>query len=255
MRYIQKPDEVPPAIRDYLAAQEPVGHGFSYKTFSRTSVPGAGGTRGHQLCTELTAQQFGLCAYTGAGLDERLGTSPAPGRPLKFSAHNEHLKPQSVCKAELIAAGKTYDEELGDDMDHRNIVAALLVSGDGTKKVAAKDLFGAARRENDPVPVKPTDPGCEQRFEFDVLGGIKAADASDAEAIQTISVLNLDDETLTGWRMNAIEIFLEGIESREDAELAVRKTSEPENGRLPEYCFAIRQVVEELIQPADEPQG
>jgi hypothetical protein len=250
MRWIEKPDEVPPSIRDYLAAQGPVGHGFSYRTFSQTSVPGGGGTRGRQLCGELTSQQFGLCAYTGAGIDERLGSVPAPGKSLKFSAHNEHLKPQSVCKEELTMAGKAIDVDLGEDMDHRNIVAALLVSGDGTKRVASKNLFGAAHRENDPVLVKPTDPDCEKRFEFDALGKIDAANPGDTDALQTIKALNLSDETLTGWRMNAIQIFLEGIESREDAELAIRKLTHPENGRLPEYSFAIRQVVQLMIDLA-----
>jgi hypothetical protein len=250
MRCIIKSGDTPSSIRDYLVAQQAVGHGFSYRTFSQTSIPGRGGTRGHQLCEQLTAEQFGLCAYTGAGIDKRLGTAPAPGKNLKFSAHNEHLKPQSFCKQELIAAGKTVDEDLGEDMDPKNIVAALLVSGDGKTKIAPEDRFGAAHRENDPVPVKPTDPDCEGRFRFDGLGRVEAADPTDADAEQTIRVLNLTHGTLTGWREQAIHLFIEAIGSREDAELIIQKTTVPEDGRLPEYCFAIRQVVQEMIDLA-----
>lgn len=250
MRCITKSHNIPSSIRDYLAAQQAVGHGFSYRTFSQTSIPGMGGTRGHQLCEQLTDEQFGLCAYTGAGIDKRLGTAPAPGINLKFSAHNEHLKPQSVCKQELITAGKTVDEDLGEDMDPKNIVAALLVSGDGKTKIAPEDRFGAAHRENDPVPVKPTDPDCEGRFRFDGQGRVEAADPTDANAQQTIRVLNLTHGTLSGWREQAINLFIEAIESKEDAELIIQKTTVPEDGRLPEYCFAIRQVVQEMINLA-----
>jgi hypothetical protein len=79
---------------------------------------------------------------------------------------------------------------------------------------------------------------------------VEAADPSDADAEQTIKVLNLTHGTLTGWREQAINLFIEAISSREDAELIIQKTTVPEDGRLPEYCFAIRQVVQEMIDLA-----
>ncbi len=243
MRWIQK-NNVPPAIRDYLAAQTPVGHGLDYGTFANTASP-QGGSRGGQLCRELTSEQHGLCAYTGAGIDQRLGALADPAGKLKFKAHNEHLKPQSVCKAELCAAGKTPGLDVGEDMAHTNIVAALLVSGDG--KTRRNDLFGAAHRENDPVPVWPTNPTCDQRFVFNGHGHIDAAVSTDYDATNTISVLNLRHETLRGWREQAISIFIDGIQSRADAIQLVQKMITPENGRLPEYCFAIRQVVQQML--------
>lgn len=193
----------------------------------------------------MTAEQYGLCAYTGAGIDHRLGDLGDPAGKLKFKAHNEHLKPQSVCKAELKAAGKTPGLDVGEDMAHTNIVAALLVSGDGKAKGA--DLFGAARRENDPVPVWPTDATCEKRFIFNGHGHIDAAVATDHDATTTISVLNLKHETLRGWREQAISTFIDSIQSRADAIQLVQKMITPENGRLPEYCFAIRQVVQQML--------
>lgn len=250
MRHIQKTAPEPVAIREYVQAQTTVGHGLDYKTFSQTASP-RGGSRGGELCKELVAQQFGLCAYTGAGIDGRLGALSDPGKRLKFKAHNEHLKPQSRCKAEVEAAGKVYGEVVGDDMDHRNIVAALMVAGaGGNTKVDKAELFGAAHRENDPVPVLPTDPSCESRFECDAEGEISAADPADADATGTIEVLNLNHATLTGWRETAIDVFTEAIASREDAELVIQKTTFPENGRLPEYCFAIRQAAQSLLDLA-----
>lgn len=191
-------------------------------------------------------EQCGLCAYTGAGIDSRLGALIDPGAKLKFSAHNEHLKPQSVCKAELKAAGKTYGVDVGEDMDHRNIVAALLVSGAG-KKVTKDPLFGASHRENDPVPILPTDATCEQRFTFDLSGGIQPATAGDQAAVDTIAALNLSHKALSRWRAVAVTTFIEGIENRADAERIVAMTATPNNGSLPEYCFAIRQVVQQLL--------
>lgn len=241
MRHIAKTTQ-PAAIRDYLAAQAAVGHGLDYDTFRNTANP-LGVGRGRQLCKELTAEQCGLCAYTGAGIDEH--RLPDPANELKFIPHNEHLKPQSKCRAELIVAGKTPGVDVGEDMAYTNIVAALLVSGD--KKVPADFLFGASHRGNDLVPIWPTDPTCEARFNYTESGEIHAADAADVDACETIRVLNLKHETLRGWRAEAISAFVEGIESRADAERIITVTTTPQHGWLPEYCFAIRQVVKKMI--------
>lgn len=245
MRWIAKQGQPPPSLRDYLTAQANVGHGFDYKTFASTASPN-GGSRGGQLCHELTAEQCGLCAYTGAGIDSRLGSLSDPQAKLKFSTHNEHLKPQSVCKQELEAAGKNYGVDVGEDMDHRNIVAALLVSGGG-KKITRNSLFGASHRENDTVPIVPTDRTCENRFTFDLTGGVNPATPNDQAAVDTIAVLNLGHETLSGWRAQAVAVFVEGIENRADAERIVARTTTPENGWLPEYSFVIRQVAQRLL--------
>jgi hypothetical protein len=251
MRYIAKPAEEPVAIQEYVAAQTPVGHGLDYKTFSQTASP-RGGSRGGELCQELVAQQFGLCAYTGAGIDDRLGRLSDPAKRLKFRAHNEHLKPQSRCKEEVEAPGQVYGTVLGEDMDPRNMVAALMVEGVGGKtKVKKADLFGAAHRENDRVPVLPTDPTCENRFTYHPEdGSISATNHGDADAQESIRVLNLTDSTLSGWRLNAIDMFTEVITTREDAELIIERTTAPQDGRLPEYCFAIRQVAQLLLDLA-----
>lgn len=253
MRYIVKPAEEPVAIREYVAAQTPVGHGLDYPTFASTRSPNPRHrTRGGELCQELVAQQFGLCAYTGAGIDERLGRLSDPSQRLKFKAHNEHLKPQSVCKQEVEALGHVYGTVVGEDMDHRNIVAALMVEGAGGGiKVDKSELFGAAHRGNDSVPVVPTDPTCENRFTYHPEdGSISPTAHGDADAQESIRVLNLNSGTLSGWRLNAIDTFTEVIMSRADAELVIQRTTVPQDGRLPEYCFAIRQAAQLLLDLA-----
>ena len=243
MRHIQKPAEPPISISEYLANQSPVGLGLDYTTFSQTASP-QGGSRGGQLCRELTAQQFGLCAYTGAGIDERLGSTEDPHRRLKFQAHNEHLKPQSVCRQELLDDGRTPGVDLGDDMNHENIVAALEVSG-GAKSVAKADLFGATHRGNDPLSILPTNPRCEQEIDFDAQGNIGSATQ---DGKHTIEQLNLNQLTLVGWRKQAISVFVDTIRSRADAELAMDRTTNPTHGILPEYSFAVRRVVQKMLE-------
>jgi len=85
--------------------------------------------------------------------------------------------------------------------------------------VSKKDLFGAAHREVDPLPIWPTDPSCETRFIFDILGDISAANPTDQQAADTISVLNLKHGALRGWREQAILTFVDGINTRANAEL------------------------------------
>ena len=243
MRHIHKPAIVPAAIRDYLENQTLVGHGLDYRTFSQTASP-QGGSRGGQLCRELTAEQFGLCAYTGAGIDNRLGNVVDPNEQLKFRSHNEHLKPQSVCRQELMENGRQPGVDVGDDMNHLNIVAALEVSGDATK-VARKDLFGATHRQNAPVSILPTDPRCEEEFQFDAQGNVSALTDDGRD---TIAQLNLNHGTLIGWRAQAIATFVEFIQSRADAKNVIDRTSNPTNGILPEYAFAIRSVVQSMLE-------
>src|SRR4051794_7336113 len=107
MRYIEKPAEPPASIREWLEAQLPVGLNLDYRSFNDKP----------RLRAELIAEQFGLCAYTGTPIDDRL--VGFQDNNLVFQAHIEHLKAQSVCRAELEAQGKHSGRDLGEDMDHR----------------------------------------------------------------------------------------------------------------------------------------
>lgn len=235
MRWIDKSGPPPPALAEYLANQIPTGVNLDYESF----------TRKPQLRRELTAQQFGLCAFTGAAIDERMGQLneegklvSAAGVPLKILVHNAHVKPQETCKQEQDAQFLP-GALIGEDMDHRNIVAALLVEG------AEEEQFGGAAQGNDLLPVKPTDAGCEARFDFKADGTVAGMDA---DAQTTVDVLDLDHRTLRGWRRVAIEVFVdpEKIETTADLDAVIAAMDTPQGGKLPAYCFAIKQIAVQM---------
>jgi hypothetical protein len=231
MRYISKSVDAPTSISDWLADQLPVGLNLDYRSFNDKRA----------LRLELIAEQYGLCAYTGAPIDERLiGYHDAN---LVFQAHIEHVKPRSVCEAELKARGGSYGRELCEDMDHRNLVAALEVK---RNPPARSEIFGAAARGDEILPVTPLQPGCEERFKYDENGGSRGLDEP---ANTTIGLLKLNHATLTGWRRGAIAGFfpLDLTLSREEIELLVERMARPSDGRLPEFSFCILSFARSLL--------
>ena len=130
MRHIEKAVAPPAAIRDWRVEQEPVGLNLDYLCFNDKPA----------LRRELIAEQFGLCAYTGAAIDDRMVGYEENN--YVFQAHIEHVKPRGLCKAELEARGGVYGHELCEDMDHRNLVAALEVK---RNPPARAEIFGACR--------------------------------------------------------------------------------------------------------------
>jgi uncharacterized protein (TIGR02646 family) len=233
MRYIQKNDQPPASIREWREVQEPVGVNLDYNSFTRKPA----------LRAELIAEQFGLCAYTGAPLDERLGGYQATDQNLVFQAHIEHIKPRRVCQEELEARGGVYGYEICEDMDHRNLVAALEVR---RQPPAQAEIFGAAAHGDELLPVTPVQPDCESRFQYGENGDISGADD---DAKETIDLLKLDHTTLEGWRRGAIAGFFPPGEvlTREDVEKRISVLAAPTNGKLPEFNFCIRSYAESLI--------
>jgi len=106
---------------------------------------------------------------------------------VRFLAHIEHLKPQSVCRLELIARGLRPSFDLGEDMDYRNMVAAILVQG------ARVEQFGAAARGDRQIPIWPTHRNCETKFRFHRDGSV---DGIDVDGVATVAELKLNHETL-----------------------------------------------------------
>jgi len=231
MRYIAKSADPPQSIREWLAAQLPVGLNLDYPNFSRKPA----------LRDELIAEQHGLCAYTGAPIDERLGGYEDEN--LVFQAHIEHVKPRAVCQAELEARGGEYGRELCEDMDHRNLVAALEVKRNPPTKA---EIFGAAAHGNERLLVTPLQADCEERFEFDDNGGIHGMDL---EAKQTIQLLNLEHTTLVGWRRGAIAAFFPSDLqlTREELDQLIHRLKHPADERLIEFSFCIGGYARSLL--------
>ncbi len=233
MRYIQKSDEPPASIRGWLEVQEPLRINLDYDSF----------TRKPELRAELIAEQFGLCAYTGAPLDDRLGGYHGQVENLSFQPHIEHIKPRSVCQAELEVRGGEYGHEVCQDMDYHNLVAALEVK---RKPPAKSEIFGAAAHGDELLPITPIQPNCEIRFRFDENGGISGLDA---DAAKTVALLKLDHTTLEGWRRGAIAGFFPVGEAltRERIERIISVLNTPSAGRLAEFSFCINGYARSLL--------
>jgi len=235
MRWIVKSDRPPEAIRIFLEENLPIAVNLDYDS---------GFNRKKELRQELVEEQGGLCGYTGVAIDERLSSRSPIEDGLRFSALNEHLKPQSICRQELRSRGLEPSRDLGEDLDPRNLIAALEVKG---AKGARREIFGAAARPaNTLLPVLPTQPDCETRFRYLPDGRIEGRDP---EACTTISMLRLNHTTLTGWRSAAWDVFSEMYLATTNLDLAARlrsALSEMHGKRLPEFGFVIESVLVEL---------
>ncbi len=231
MRHIAKPAEPPPSIRDWLEVQLPVGLNLDYQCFNDKPA----------LRKELIAEQFGLCAYTGTPIDERLGGYNDDN--FVFQAHIEHVKPRRVCEDELAARGGVYGRDLCEDMDHRNLVAAIEVK---RRPPSRSEIFGAAAHGDELLPLTPLQPDCEVKFRFDDNGGIQGVDEA---ASRTVELLKLTHATLVGWRRGAIAAFfpVDLQLSKEELEQLTDRLDQPTDGRLPEFSFCIRSYARSLL--------
>lgn len=217
-------------IDGQLAIPEPVN--VNYKNFRAKA----------DLLAILTTEQFGLCGYTGAPVDERISNLESPTGQATFRNHIEHLKCQAACQKELADCGGEYGRDLCGDLNYFNMIAAVEVRG------AENEHFGAIAKKDLPLPVLPTQERCDEYFKFhEVDGGIKGLNN---DATQGISVLRLDHDTLNGWRKSAIDAWLdpEVIQTRQDFEEVAKAMKQPVDGRLPEYAFVIESITKEYLR-------
>jgi uncharacterized protein (TIGR02646 family) len=183
----------------------------------------------------LHAEQGGLCAYTGLCI--RL--SPNALREVDF--HLEHVVPQTHC-------------EYGQDADYANIVACWPKPNCGFE---AK--YGAVKKGSWPPPdekylfVSPLDPGCTERFSFNLRGEIFPTIENDEAAKKTINKLGLDDPELIALRRSAIRGALEpakqllGLEQTRKLlahyEAQSKRVDRGEAVQLGQFSFVIQNVL------------
>lgn len=238
MRKIIK-HSIPEYLKTFIDEQmaiEPEPVNLTYRNFPHKS----------DLRLLLTNEQFGLCGYTGAPVDEhRISTLRSFNEQTTFSNHIEHLKCQQACREELEARGQEYGRALGEDLDYQNLIAALKVSG------AETEQFGAAFKGNKRLPILPTHDGCSEHFVF--VEGDGSVKGTDSDAKTNISVLDLNHDTLKGWRLAAIETWLDPqlVKSEEDLKDVLRAVTEPRNGELPEYAFVIESITRQYLNEAN----
>jgi len=236
MRYIQKGDDAAASIREFIAVQmsQEIPVNLDYEQ---------GFGRKAQLLKELIAEQFGLCAYTGLPVDVRLdeyNSDKLRNRGVDYRAHNEHIKSQTDCKREALAAGKSWGCEPCEDIDHRNIVAAVEVRG------ATSEQFGAVSRTHQPVPLPPTDSGCETEYAYSLEGVVSGTSTDSSE---TIDLLKLNHDSLKGYRRSWVSVFLslDAWESNEDLSQIIDRVKTPIDGRLTKFSFCIASAASQIL--------
>lgn len=236
MRYITKStgSEAAECIRGFVETQN-VGRASGI-AWQELPLDYAHFTRTPQLRALLIQEQKDLCAYTGVGLDRPRLVRRTPSRgDHSFKPCIEHLKPQSQCRSELQARGGVVGRDLGEDLDHANMVAAVEVVG------TASEHFGASYRGDRPLPMVPTNPACVSAFVYADTGHIFATDNDSQETIRN---LNLDHETPKGWRSGAIQAWIPMGQQTPQTELeVVIDLLEDENRTtMPEFAFVVAQV-------------
>lgn len=258
MRLIRKQPGQPSCIEDFVKAQTEarLQPGGSWEQFP---IDYGHFTRGKALLQLLVTEQAGLCAYTGAAIDdERLAKrqprqQTQPRKDYWFKPHIEHLKSQRQCKDELEADGGIVGRDRGEDMDYQNLVAAMEVAG------ARAEHFGAALRGDEPVAVWPTHPDCETAFHYFLDGSIRG---HTQEGSQTIEVLQLDHPTLRAWRSNEIDEWFRLTSAdaavsgtltlpedlpEEELMVIIEHMTTPQNDSLPEFAFVIAQIARDSL--------
>ena len=179
-----------------------------------------------QLVNQLLYEQGFLCGYTMRRIDNN-------------SCHIEHIKPETVCRAEL----------RGSDLNYENMIACF------PKKRIKKQTeycYGAVYKDdwwdNNGIQfVSPLNPICEVRFDFNLKGEIIAINA-DAEL--TVDVLCLDHKSLTEDRRRVIEEFIYG--PAKDDPLSVSKVDRAiqsiverkADGTFYEFCVALQKAMQ-----------
>lgn len=229
MRNISK-SYPPESLKNFIDRQlaiEPLPVNLTYKDFREKTL----------LLDKLTSEQYGLCGYTGAPVDnDRISKLESPSGKAAFKNHVEHLKCQDLCKKELIDSGKVVGSDLADDLNYFNMIAALGMSG------AESEHFGAEIKKNNILPVLPTQADCSDHFRFNELDG--SINGLTAAGDESIKVLKLDHKTLTGWRMAAINAWFDSdvIQSCDDIKAVIQAVETPVDGKLPEFAFVISAI-------------
>lgn len=237
MKRIQK-GQPPSCLMDFIHAQqsiEPEPVNLTYDNFPHKPL----------LRDCLTAEQFGLCGYTGAPVDDaRIPSLRAPNGQAAFASHIEHVKPQHACRQELEAAGGVFGRDLCDDLSYGNLIAALDVKG------TRAEQFGASRKGGQILPVTPLDGECEERFRYREADGVIEGADDDADAC--IDRLLLNHETLKRWRLQAIQTWLapEVFGTEADLRRIELAVTVPQNGTLPEFAHVIAAVIKGYFNEA-----
>ena len=158
------------------------------------------------------------------------------------SAHVEHIKPQTRCRADI----------QGSDLDYNNLVACFPREG-----MKGAYRYGAQKKDNwwennGAEFLSPLQNTCELFIRFDLEGEISVV-RNHAAAVKTIRVLGLDHASLVEDRKRVIEEFIYGPKGDEPMSQANARRvrgaiCEPDGrGYFYEFCVAIRGAVDDHL--------
>jgi hypothetical protein len=265
MRWIQKQSGQPACIETFVALQTAAREreggdwqqfGMDFRSMNTKILKGL-----------LIKEQLGLCAYTGAGIDDgrierrRPIYQTPPRLDYWFTSHIEHLKSQQQCRQELEAAHGTYGKDRCEDIDYHNLVVAIEVAG------KESEHFGAVARKNEPLPIWPTHWDCESAFTYFLDGTIRGMTDT---ALETARLLRLDHDTLIAWRSEKIDEWFglpsedtfpvqgmdkDGADSMPTPERLpasrlreiIAAMESPVGDQLPEFSFVIAQIAKDAL--------
>lgn len=188
------------------------------------------------LLSTLISEQGYLCGYTMRRVD--INTS-----------HVEHVKPESVCRAEQPPRGL--------DLDYDNMIACYPKK---SKKNNTEFTYGAFYKDdwwidNGKDFISPLSKACEESFDFNLKGEISGLND---KAKKTVDVLKLDHNSLTDDRKRAIEIFI--YDRRGDEPISKNKAERILNeiydlnatGEYIEFCVAIKCAIDKYLKQLEK---
>lgn len=216
MKFIQKTSP-PNEYTTWCKNQESLGVNYNYRSLQNPQKS--------CLHKALIKEQGSICGYTMKRIDRRI-------------SHIEHIKPRYICE----------QEGQGIDLDYHNLIAAY--PREGMRRncrygAQAKDNWWESNGDLFHSPVKFY---CELKFIFNIDGEIFPIDNQRENAINTISVLKLDDPELTNDRKLAIEAFIFEDQplTPEEIDEAIDAIWQPnDEGVLWEFCIAIHDALYE----------
>lgn len=234
MRHISKGAE-PQIISDFKAIQHSAGLPATYDAF---------GGKGNKAALNdiLRAEQQNICCYCQQRIDHYLG-EPETG------AHNEHLYPQS--------------KDPGDgsvDLDYTNIFACCIRS-QGLKK---KSQYCGESKGKQVICGSITDPHCEGRFKYNLIGEILPAGEYDIwedyvsnysrlgnemqELVDEIRILNLNCNYLIEERKKVIDGVISWVQVASRQEIISWLDSVENQPSLPIFYNTIKYFLGQLVK-------
>jgi len=181
----------------------------------------------------LLTEQGELCAYTMRRIS-------------MDSCHIEHIKPETLCREDLV----------GSDLDYRNMLACFPKEGMKTKFRYGAQEKGNWWADSGKNFISPLAIQCESLITFNIEGKVTAY-RNNKRAKQTIELLKLDHKSLIEDRKRAINEFIYGHDgdspiSKNSAQQAIDDITNLANGKYIEFCIAIKHALKEYILQLDK---